>query len=252
MAAPALAGTTSTVTLGVRDYILYIPDTLPSPAPLVIALHPGLSNATTWSTGASSLNGTLNTEADAEQFIVAYPNGVGRVATFNTWNTRTARCCGYAAETAENDTEFLKRMLTDISQTQDIDESKVYWAGYSNGAMMVYTMACKYPGDFDGGVVASGPVMLDSDECTGNLTGITITHIHGNDDTTVPIGGGVGDLDDVIYPSANASETLIESKGATVTRINLTGTGHAFADIDAALSSQQSTSFAAKIGDMVP
>lgn len=256
----AYAGTTTNVTLGHRAYAKYIPTTPVSPMPLVVVMHPGLSNATAWQQNAQDaappgLNYTMDGEAEQHGFAVVYLNGIGRVSGFNTWNARDGKCCGFAMQRHSRDLEYIKRVITDMSQTEDIDETRIYFAGYSNGAMMAQSYACKYQNDVDGMVLVAGPLMLDQDECNGFDTGndfpdIPVTYIYGTVDTTVPPAGGVGVADSTIFPATADGIAYRSTSGATQTVYPLVGANHAWDDIVTYLSSQEGLVFASVTGDL--
>ena len=256
----AYAGTSTDVTLGHRAYRKYIPTTPVSPMPLVVVMHPGLSNAVAWQGNAPDaaqpgLANTMDGEAEQHGFAVVYLNGIGRVSGFNTWDARDGKCCGFAMQRHSRDLEYIKRAITDMSQTEDIDENRIYFAGYSNGAMMAQSFACKYQNDVDGMVLVAGPLMLDYDECNGFDTGndfpdIPVTYIYGTVDTTVPPAGGVGVADATIFPATDDIITYRSTSGATQTVYPLVGANHAWNDIVTFLSSQEGLVFASVTGDL--
>src|SRR5262245_17279119 len=74
-----------------RDYIVHVPAGLEGKkaAPVVLALHGGLSNASQMMHFCG-----LNEKADQAGFIAVYPNGTGLTENALTWNA--GNCCGYA------------------------------------------------------------------------------------------------------------------------------------------------------------
>ncbi len=72
---------------------------------------------------------------------------------------------------------------------QNIDASRVYASGFSNGGFMIYSLAC-YLSDK---VAAFGPVSglmytEEYDNCTPQRP-LPIVHIHGTNDSVIPISG---------------------------------------------------------------
>ena len=55
-----------------------------------------------------------------------------------------------------DDTAYLLAIQKDVEKFQHGDSSKQYLVGFSNGAMMVYRMACQYPGKFTAAAAISG------------------------------------------------------------------------------------------------
>jgi polyhydroxybutyrate depolymerase len=86
-----------------------------------------------------------------------------------------------------DDVGFITAMIEQISAGLPIDKSRVYAAGFSNGGIMSYTLAC------DTGIFAAiGPdsaTMLDA--CTAPHP-TSVIHIHGTADKVVPYNGGQG------------------------------------------------------------
>ncbi|WP_252270720.1 extracellular catalytic domain type 1 short-chain-length polyhydroxyalkanoate depolymerase [Pseudomonas subflava] len=169
-----------------RSYKLYVPEGAPKgPLPLMIVMHGGLGNAdeTERTTG-------MNRVAQANGFLVAYPNGTGARMMPNrrTWNA--GKCCGRAAELNVNDVSFIHAMLADIGSHHPVDRSRVYATGISNGAMMAYRLACELPDDIAAIVPVSGTLAVNS--CPG-ARNIPVLHIHGGKDSNVPYQGGMGE-----------------------------------------------------------
>lgn len=252
-----MTGTTTTHTLLERNYRLFTPDGIGANAPLVICLHPGLSNAQAFQTGVSSLNNTLDDAAftHSTKFYVAYPNGTGRVIGSNvllTWNA--GWCCGYAHEAKKNDILFIKNLRTKLLANYSIDSTKVYLAGYSNGGFLAYSILGTNPTLWAGAVIAAGALKKDYDELAGTIN-LDITHVWGTLDTIVNPEGSPNSGDSQIYGSYHDSLSNmfaeLTSRGATINQIELTGAEHSFASIQAYLASQESTDFATLVTDMI-
>lgn len=169
-----------------RSYKLFVPGGAPEgPLPLMIVMHGGLGNAdeTERTTG-------MNRVAETGQFLVAYPNGTGGKLMPNrrTWNA--GKCCGKAVERNIDDVGFIHAMLSDIARHHQLDRSRVYATGISNGAMMAYRLACDAPGDIAAIIPVSGTLALNS--CPGAKS-VPVLHIHGGKDSNVPYQGGMGE-----------------------------------------------------------
>ena len=113
-----------------RSYRLHVPASCPANAPLVIAMH---------GTGGSMNDEQppFNIISDNEKFLVAYPQGDQIYfpvfgGTFPGW-----RSTGEYNE----DADFLKAIIDDLSQNYQIDRKRVYCCGFSNGGMNTYAMA---------------------------------------------------------------------------------------------------------------
>ncbi|GAB3870966.1 alpha/beta hydrolase family esterase [Dactylosporangium cerinum] len=135
---------TLTVTLGdkERTFLLHVPASY-DPArtvPVVVALHyrPGSGTAMRELTG-------LDAKADAEGFLVAYPEGVG--GQFNAFG-----CCG-----AQDDVGFVKAVAGRLVENWHADAGRIFLAGVSNGGDLSFRTAVEAPGVFAAiGVVSGG------------------------------------------------------------------------------------------------
>lgn len=169
-----------------RSYELYEPThSSDEPLPLMIVLHGGLGNA-------ESIRKTTRMDAVADRgpFFVVYPNGIGgrgRMKNRRTWNA--GRCCGKGPRAEVDHVAFIERMIIDLAQSHRIDESRVYVAGFSNGAMMAYRLACELPARIAAIIPVSGTLSVDS--CDRGKD-VAVFHIHGMADSNVPYRGGKG------------------------------------------------------------
>src|SRR5262245_49736555 len=112
-----------------RNYILHVPSGYDgaSPLPLVVDLHALDSNALQ----QRGLSG-MGDVADAEHFLVAYPNGWN-----NAWNAKL--CCGNANI---DDVAFIRAVVSAVAAETPVDPRRVYVTGLSNGGAMSHRLAC--------------------------------------------------------------------------------------------------------------
>lgn len=171
-----------------RTYHLYVPPTLPAgtAVPLLVALHGGTGWATQFET-QSGFDGL----AEANHFIVAYPDGIviPSLGRGQVWNA--GHCCGAAGQDAQNvdDVGFISMMIDQIEASHDIDRSRVFAAGHSNGAMMGIRLGCELSDKIVAVAVQSGTLELD--QCHPGER-VSLLEIHGTADKNVPIDGGRG------------------------------------------------------------
>ena len=170
-----------------RTYHLYVPTSLPKgePAPLLLALHGGIG----WGLQYAKNSG-FDALAEANGFIVVFPDGVGPAIkddALRTWNA--GACCGAAVKEDVDDVTFLSMLIDTIGEQLPIDEHRVFAAGHSNGGMMAYRLACELADK----VVAIGlqSSALELDDCHPSRP-VSLLHIHGTGDQNVPINGGKG------------------------------------------------------------
>lgn len=163
-------------TLGQRRYRLFIPaGDRSKPRPLIVALHGG------WGTGKNmqDISG-LDAQAGPAGFLVAYPDGVGRA-----WNAGS--CCAKPMKDKVDDVAFLKAVVDDIAQRDGIDRRRVYGTGFSNGAMMLYRVACEAPDLFKAIAPVSGGPMFEGCQSPRPISAYLI---QGRADPRIPWDGG--------------------------------------------------------------
>lgn len=144
--------------------------------PLVLALH-GLTQS-----GQSMMDFTgFNLIADTAGFIVAYPDGVN-----NSWNV------GFAGGSTANDVGFLLALTDTLHIRYNIDLSRVYATGFSNGGFMSYRLACE-SSDRIAAIAPVAGTMTDGsfDACLPQRS-VPVLHIHGTSDFVVNYNGGFG------------------------------------------------------------
>jgi polyhydroxybutyrate depolymerase len=168
-----------------RTYHLYVPTTLPAKAPLLVALHGG----TGWGTQFERNSG-FDGLAEANGFIVVYPDGIGVGADgtqLRTWNGGS--CCGPAVKQQVDDVAFIRLLVQHLESEHDIDPARVFATGHSNGGILAYRLACELSDVIDAiGVQSSS---LEVSTCAPPML-VSALQIHGAADQNIPIDGGLG------------------------------------------------------------
>jgi len=152
--------------------------------PVVIVFHGGGGNA-----DSVRRQTRMSAKGDAEGFIAVYPQGSGGIAgKLRTWNAGT--CCGYAMQQRIDEIAFVAALLDDLQATVAIDPARVYATGISNGAMMVYEVACALADRVAAIAVVAGE-MTALDRCRPTRP-VPVLVIHGSADRNLPVDGGIG------------------------------------------------------------
>ncbi len=164
-----------------RTYYLNIPSkySAETSTPLLMALHSRTSTAKTIFTDSQILSW-----AESMNFIVAGLNG-SVYEDASSWNAGT--CCANATTSQENDMLFVSTVLDHVAESYSIDQSRVWVMGHSNGGMMAYRLACDLSEKITAIAVVTGALM---DPTCVPTKPVSIFHIHGNLDPTVPFHGG--------------------------------------------------------------
>jgi polyhydroxybutyrate depolymerase len=170
-----------------RTYLLHIPSSYDgvSAVPLVVVIHPynGYAPGFEIETGFSD-------KADANDFIAVYPEGLGEP---RSWNA--GYCCGYAVMNNIDDVGFISALIDTLTANYNIDSTRIFATGFSNGSMMAYRLAAELSHKIAAIACAAGQMMLD--ECNPDRA-VPIMHLHSlNDDICLYEGSSEG----FIYPS---------------------------------------------------
>ena len=173
-----------------RTYHLYVPSTVVPGArsgpkvPLLVAMHGGLG----WGVQFERTSG-FNGIAEANGFVVVYPDGigVGPSSGNRTWNS--GACCGAAQREQVDDVGFVRALVDRLRSQYPIDPKRTFATGHSNGGMQAYRLACELSDE----IVAVGvqSSALEVDGCDPARP-VSLLHIHGTADENVPLAGGVG------------------------------------------------------------
>jgi len=164
-----------------RTYELFVPESYQEgeAVPLVLVLH-GASGS-----GARSQEWLgFDAVAEAENFIVVYPDGL-----YNNWDF------GAGVPTPDgsirvDDVGYLTWLMNELAQEYSLDPARVFVAGMSNGALMAYRLACEAPDTFKAVAgVAAGVFVVAVQNCEDRP--IPALFIQGTEDQILPWDGTV-------------------------------------------------------------
>jgi polyhydroxybutyrate depolymerase len=171
-----------------RMYRVHVPASYGSATvtPLLVALHGGGGNM---DYQANDKYYGLISKSEKEGFIVAFPNGYSKLKSgkFATWNA--GGCCGSARDGKVDDAGFIRQMVNKLAGQLNIDRTRIFATGMSNGGMMSYRLACEMPDVFKAIASVAG---TDNTTACNPRSPIAILHIHAKDDDHVLFGGGAG------------------------------------------------------------
>lgn len=168
-----------------RSYILRLPPDFASrgPLPILLAFHGGGGNASGFQKYAG-----LDERADRLGYALVYPDGTGRLGRrLLTWNA--GECCGSAMQQGADDVGFALAVLADLAGELELDRTRVYATGHSNGAMMAYRLAA----DASSRIAAIVPVAgADMTLEFAPSAAVPVLHVHSVDDPRALYAGGPG------------------------------------------------------------
>lgn len=159
-----------------RSFIYYTPSswTQNESLPVLFVLH-GLTQ---------DANGIMNiTEfndiAEANNFIVCYPNGIN-----GAWNANMNITASQA-----DDIGFIEELAAYMQNNFNTDPSKQYLSGFSNGGFMSHKIACESSQCFAAIATVSGNMSDTVDMNCNPIHPTSVLHIHGTADPVVIYSG---------------------------------------------------------------
>jgi len=150
--------------------------------PLVFNFHGLGSNMT-----QQQFYSEMDTVANEQNFIVCYPDGID-----NAWNS------GFGGSV--DDVGFTDKMIGYIHEKYNIDLSRVYSCGMSNGGYMSYSLSCELSERFAAIASVTGSMAIGYMPTCNPERILPFMQIHGTNDNTVQYNGdGISaSIDDVV------------------------------------------------------
>ncbi len=173
-----------------RQYNIYIPAlyNAASPVPLLFNLHGyGSDNS------QQAFYGEFRNIADTANFIIIHPNGTFDQSGSRYWNV------GFGPSPID-DVSFILALIDTVSASYNINFSRIYSTGMSNGGFMSYKLACDATDVFAAVASVTGSMTVtEYNNCSPSRT-IPTMQIHGTLDGTVPYAGSAlfAPIEDVV------------------------------------------------------
>ncbi|MEW6270027.1 MAG: PHB depolymerase family esterase [Thermodesulfobacteriota bacterium] len=210
-----------------RSFVLTVPESALQgrPVPLVTLFHGVFGSAA----GIEAVTGFAQKAAE-EGFILAAGDGVGR-----SWNAGV--CCEPAVSENVDDVGFTRDMVAVIESEYCIDPERVYATGFSNGAAMVFRLACDAADLFAAFAPVGGSLALFPCEPSATRPVQIINNV---EDPIVPFALGEFSFGELVkHNSCSAARESVElapnatcdvaaecAGGATTELCAVTGLGH--------------------------
>ena len=171
-----------------REYLLYVPKSYDSttPTPLVISMH-GLEG---WPVLQRDLSG-WNRLAESRGFIVAYPSGLEGTGP-RMWRVRPT-------EPQTKDVRFISDLIDELEKTLNIDPTRVYANGLSNGGGMAFVLSCTLSDRIAAVGMVAAAQTLPWSWCTDRRP-VPMIAFHGTADSIVPYEGGTSWIGPTSFP----------------------------------------------------
>jgi polyhydroxybutyrate depolymerase len=161
-----------------RDYLLYVPKSYDRtrPAPLVISMH----GAALWG-AAQKETSQWNRVAEREGVIVVYPSGA-KGAGPRIWHVERGA-------DLMRDVRFISELIDTLEAAYNIDPSRIYANGLSNGGGMAFVLSCALSDRIAAVGMVAAAQTLPWSWCTDHRA-VPMIAFHGTADRQVPYTGG--------------------------------------------------------------
>jgi polyhydroxybutyrate depolymerase len=161
-----------------RDYLLYVPRSYDRsrPTPLVISMH----GAGLWG-AAQRETSQWNDLADIQGFIVVYPSGIGGKGV-RIWRVE-------AGPDLMKDVRFISELIDTLETRYNIDSTRIYANGLSNGGGMSFALSCTLSDRIAAVGMVAAAQTLPWSWCTDPRP-VPMIAFHGTADPEVPYNGG--------------------------------------------------------------
>ena len=191
--------------------------------PVVVMLHGYTANGT-----LQDFVFQLSRRVDAYDFIFVVPEGTVDQGGDQFWNANE-RCCDFYGSGVD-DSSYLRSLVEEVQERIPVDDSRVIFWGHSNGAYMSYRMACDHSDLVTHVYGLAGVEPFDASVCA-DAEPVTVLHVHGTLDDSVPYSSGPG-----ILGAVENSERWAERNGCFMPH-----TPQDDIDLDAAIDGAETT-----------
>ena len=171
-----------------REYLLYVPKTYDAtkPTPLVISLHAGAL----WP-AAQEETSQWNRVADEHGFVVVYPSGVSGRGP-RAWRAGSG-------PGMMQDVRFISELIDTLRASYNIDSTRVYANGLSNGGGMAFVLSCTLSDRVAAVGLVAAALFLPWSSCT-DLRAVPMVAFHGTGERLVPYHGGKSWVAPNVFP----------------------------------------------------
>lgn len=159
-----------------------------TPAPLLILLHGYTVNGL-----AQNAYFGLTRKAGERGLLLLAPDGLMDSLGNRHWNA-TPACCG--STRPADDLAYVTSLIDEMEAGYNVDSSRIYLLGHSNGGFMSYRMACDAADRITAIASLAGSTFFDPARCDP-VRPVSVLQIHGTADSTIRYDGFTGG-----YPSA--------------------------------------------------
>ena len=172
-----------------REYLLHVPRIYDRrrPRPLVISMH----GAGLWG-AAQKETSQWNDLADEQGFIVVYPSGVGGNG-IRVWRAEPG-------PDLMKDVRFISELIDTLKRSYNIDSTRIYANGLSNGGGMSFALSCTLSDRIAAVGMVGAAQTLPWTWCNDDRA-VPMIAFHGTADPEIPYNGGSSWISPRPFPS---------------------------------------------------
>ncbi len=165
-----------------REFVLYIPEsyTGEEAVPLVLNFH---------GYGATDVQqmwyGDFRAIADTAGFIIVHPQGT-LLNGVTHWNVG-----GWTIGSTTDDVGFVAALLDSLEAQYNLDASRIYATGMSNGGFMSFLLACQLSDRIAAIASVAGSMTPETYNACNPQRPVPVMQIHGTADPVVPYEGAI-------------------------------------------------------------
>jgi polyhydroxybutyrate depolymerase len=189
-----------------RRYLLYVPKTYDrsKPTPLVISMH----GRGTWPAVEMHIS-RWNEVADEHGFLVVYPAGSG---AFWGGFRPGPQAWHMGPRSLGRDVSFISDLIDELQAEYNIDPTRIYADGLSNGGGMAFALSCRLSDRIAAvGAVAAAQAFLPVDRC-GDSRPVATVAFHGTADPLAPYNGGSSPISPGLFPDIQDWTARVERR----------------------------------------
>ncbi len=172
-----------------REYLLHVPSSYDrsKPTPLVISMH----GAGLWGAVQKEIS-QWNDLADEQRFIVVYPSGLGGEGV-RIWRAQPGI-------ELTRDVRFISELIDTVESSYNIDSTRIYADGLSNGGGMAFVLSCTLSNRIAAVGMVAAAQTLPWSWCKDRRA-VPMIAFHGTADRHVPYNGGSAWISSRSFPN---------------------------------------------------